>query len=130
MPKKKPNQFLYALVTWQDMTVSGNSETYKTGTHLSIEIIATVSDGAFKDRTVELHIFPEKDFDGTEKYVGGLYQCKPAMQFVVKTDIERFGHIVTLTAAKAIKEVFLSFEAPYYGKAKVMSWQLSTAIED
>jgi hypothetical protein len=36
---------------------------------------------------------------------------------------------VTLIAAKAIKELYLSYETPRYRKANVLSWHVSTDIE-
>jgi len=112
------------------MTVSGSRQSFGAESLLSIHITAVVSDGQFKNRELRLNIARKSDFDYTEKYVGGLWQCKPEMLFDIHTDIERFGHLVTLIAAKAFKEVYLSFEAPCRGRAKVMSWHLSTTIED
>ena len=37
--------------------------------------------------------------------------------FGVSTNPERFGHIVSLIANKALKEIYFCFETPKYGKA-------------
>jgi len=49
--------------------------------------------------------------------------------FGVSTSPERFGHLVSLIAHKALKEAYLNFEPPKYGKAKIISWHVSTDIE-
>ena len=131
MPSKNSEQFhtLFADITHQEMTISGHQEDQDIESHLSIKIIAIAKDGPFKDEELELQISRRLDFDRANPYVGALFQSKPSLMFGVFTDTERFGHLVTLISAKALKELYLCFEHPKYGKAKVISWHLSTEVE-
>ena len=124
-----PFHTLYADVIQQDMALSGHQEAPDTHPHLSIQFVAIARDGLFKDQKFELQILRDLNFDMANKYVGALFQSKPCLMFGISTDSERFGHLVTLITAKAIKELYLCFEPPKYGKAKIISWQLSTTIE-
>jgi len=58
-----------------------------------------------------------------------LITTQPHPIFSVKIDLVSFGHIVTLIAAKAIKELYLSYETPRYRKANVLSWHVSTEMD-
>lgn len=131
MPSKKPAPFhiLFADVTLQDMTLSGHQEAPDTPSHLSVQFVGIVKDGVFKGQDLELQISRDLNYDVTKKYAGTLFQSKPCLMFGVSTDTERFAHLVTLIATKAIKELYLCFEPPKYGKAKVISWHVSTELE-
>jgi len=93
------------------------------------EALTDIRDGTFKDQALELQISRKNDFDETYPYAGALIQSKPVLMFGVSTSPECFGHLVNLIAYKALKEVYLSFEPPKYGKAKIISWHVSTDIE-
>ena len=131
MPTKKPKSFetTFADITHQEMTISGHQEDPDIESHLSIKIMSIAKDGPFKDQELELQISRRLDFDRANPYVGALFQSKPSLMFGVFTDTERFGHLFTLVSAKALKELYLCFEHPKYGKVKVISWHLSTEVE-
>lgn len=132
MPSKKPDPFhmLFADVTQQDMTLTGHQEPPDAPSHLSIQFTGIVKDGVLKGQDVELQISRDLNYDVSKKYAGALFQSKPCLMFSVITDSERFAHLVTLIAAKAIKELYICFEPPKYGKAKVISWHVSTSVEE
>lgn len=131
MPTRKlqPPETLFADVTEQDMSMSGHQEAPDNHAHLSVQFKAMARDGLFKGQEIELQITRKIDYDITNKYTGALINSTPCPLFTVSTDTERFGHVVTLIAAKSIKELYLCFEPPKYGKAGVISWQVSTSIE-
>jgi hypothetical protein len=131
MPSKTPDPFhmIFADITDQNMSIHGHQEEPDTESHLSVSIKAIIRDGTFKDQELELQISRKSDFDETHAYAGALFQSKPILMFGISTTAERSGHLVTLIAHKALKEVYLSFEPPKYGKAKVISWHVSTDIE-
>ena len=129
--KKKPDfLMLNADVKTQDMSISGYPQDPLLPTHLSVQIGAIVRNGDYKGKELELQVSRDPDYDVTSHYPGALFQSKPCLMFVVKTDSERFDHLVTLIAAKALKDLYLCFEPPRYGKAKVISWQLGTSIDE
>ena len=129
--KKKPDfLMLNADVRTQDMSISGYPQDPLLPTHLSVQIGAIVRNGDYKGKELELQVSRDPDYDVTSQYPGALFQSKPCLMFVVKTDSERFDHLVTLIAAKALKDLYLCFEPPRYGKAKVISWQLGTSIDE
>lgn len=131
MPSRHPKPFetLYANITHQEMTISGYQDNPDRESHLSIQIIGIARDGLFQGQMLNLQISRRQNFDSTRPYMGALIQSKPSLIFGVETDIERFGHLVTLISTKALKELYLCFEPPKYGKAKIISWQLSTNTE-
>ena len=131
MPSKQQNAYelLYADITHQDMTISGHQEDPYLKSHLSLTIKAIARDGLFQDQELELQISRKVDYDSTIPYAGALFQSKPSLMFGVSTNPERFGHLVTLISTKALKELYLCFEPPRYGKAKIISWHVSTEVE-
>jgi len=131
MAKTKPDfLMLNADVRTQDMSISGYPQDPLLPAHLSVQIGAIVRTGDYTGKELELQVSRDPKFDITSHYPGTLFQSKPCLMFVVKTDTERFDHLVTLIAAKALKDLYLCFEPPRYGKAKVISWQLSTSIDE
>ena len=120
--KKKPDfLMLNADVKTQDMSISGYPQDPLLPTHLSVQIGAIVRNGDYKGQELELQVSRDPDYDVTSHYPGALFQSKPCLMFTVKTDSERFGHLVTLIAIKALKDLYLCFESPRYGKVKVIS---------
>ena len=99
------------------MAIHGSQEEPDTESHLSISIKAIAGDGMFEGQKFDLQISRKHDFDETNKYAGALFQSKPSLMFGVSTNPERFGHIVSLIANKALKEIYFCFETPKYGKA-------------
>ncbi|MEP3890730.1 MAG: hypothetical protein ABJN69_09690 [Hellea sp.] len=101
----------------------------ETEPHRSVGIIGKARSGLFSGQTIELQISGAQQFNPDEHYCGVLITTQPNPIYSVKIDLVSFGHIVTLIAAKAIKEFYLSYETPRYRKANVLSWHLSTDIE-
>ena len=129
--KKKPDfLMLNADVRTQDMSISGYPQDPLLPTHLSVQIGAIVRNGDYTGKELELQVSCDPDYDVTSHYPGALFQSKPCLMFVVKTHSERFDYLVTLIATKALKDLYLFFEPPRYGKAKVISWQLGTSIDE
>ena len=120
---------LFADITNQNMSIHGSQEEPDTESHLSISIQANARDGMFEGQKLDLQISRKYDFDETTPCAGALFQSKPSLMFGVSTNPERFGHIVSLIANKALKEIYLCFETPKYGKAKIISWHVSTEID-
>ena len=120
---------LFADITNQNMSIHGSQEEPDTESHLSVSIKAIARDGLFEGQKLDLQISRKRDFDETNPYAGALFQSKPSLMFGVTTNSERFGYLVSLIANKALKEVYLCFEPPKYGKAKIFSWEVSTEIE-
>lgn len=98
------------------MAIHGSQEEPDTESHLSISIKAIAGDGMFEDQKFNLQISRKHDFDETNNYAGALFQSKPSLMFGVSTNPERFGHIVSLIANKALKEIYFCFETPRYGR--------------
>ena len=129
--KKKPDfLMLNADVRTQDMSISGYPQDPLLPAHLSVQIGAIVRTGDYTGKELELHVSRDPKFDITSHYPGALFQSKPCLMFTVKTGSERFDYLVTLIAAKALKDLYLCFEPPRYGKAKVISLQLGTSIDE
>jgi len=121
---------LNADIKQQDMSISGHPQEPDVHSHLSLQISGIVRNGIYKNTELEFQVSRKIDFDPTQKYAGGLIKSKPILMFTVLTDTERFGHLVSLVANKAFKDLYLCFEPPKYGKARVISWQLSTSIDE
>ena len=120
---------LFADITKQNMSIHGSQVDSDTESHLSVSIQAIPRDGLFKGQDLDFQISRKRDFDETNPYAGTLFQSKPSLMFGVSTNPERFGHIVSLIANKALKEIYLCFGIPKYGKAKIISWHVSTEVE-
>ena len=120
---------LFADVNRQNMIISPHAIEGETEPHRSVEIIGKARSGPFSGQTIELQISGSQNFNPHERYCGVLITTQPNPIFIVKIDLVSFGHIVTLIAAKAIKELYLSYETPRYRKANVLSWHVSTDIE-
>jgi len=121
---------LFADVTRHDMSISGFQQTEAFSNHLSADLSAIVRDGLFKGQEIMFQLNRKIEFDTSKEYVGALIQSKPSQVFIADTDSERFGHLVTLITGQAIKEIILNYEPPKHGKAKLISWHVSTTIEE
>ena len=127
--KTRPILNLFADVSRQNMIISPHAIEGETEPHRSVGLIGKVRSGLFSGQSIELQISGSQNFNPHERYCGVLITTQPHPIFSVKIDLVSFGHIVTLIAAKAIKELYLSYETPRYRKANVLSWHVSTDTE-
>ena len=127
--KPRPIVNLFADVNRQNMIISPHAIEGETESHRSVCLIGKARSGLFNGQTIELQISGSRNFNPHENYCGVLITTQPHLIFSVKIDLVSFGHIVTLIAVKAIKELYLSYETPRYRKANVLSWHVSTDIE-
>ena len=121
---------LYADVIRQDMTISAYALEPETEPHLSVNIVGNVRSGIFAGQMIEFQISASSHFSPQDPYCGVLITTQPQPIFSVRIDPQRFAHIVTLIANKAVQELFIAFEKPRYRKANVLSWHVSTSVED
>lgn len=128
MPKKEVISF-HGSVRKQDVFVSSSLGFTKEANHVSINISGKVKNGRFSENNYELQISRETDFDISVNFAGALICIKPVLSFVVTTSAETFSYLVPMVSSKALKEVYISFEKPHYGKARVISWSVSTNME-
>lgn len=129
MPRTELLNF-YGSVLKQNMSVSSNPNLSKNAQMMTIQISGIVLTGKFKDKELQLQISRDLNFDISEKYHGALIYIKPELSFVVSTSSDSFSNITTLIASKALMEVYLCFEKPKYGKARVVSWSVNTATDE
>ena len=127
--KTRPIVNLFADVSRQNMIILPHAIEGETEPHRSVGLIGKARSGPFSGQTIELQISGSQNFNPHERYCGVLITTQPNPIFSVKIDLVSFGHIVTFIAAKAIKELYLSYETPLYRKANVLSWHVSTDIE-
>ena len=127
--KPRPILNLFADVNCQNMIISPHAIEGETEPHRSVGIIGKARSGLFSGQSLELQISGSQKFNPHERYCGVLITTQPHPIFSVRIDLVSLGHIVTLIAAKAIKELYLSYETPRYRKANVLSWHVSTDIE-
>jgi len=127
--KTRPILNLMADISRQNMMISPHSIEGETEPHRSVNIEGNVRSGLFSGQTIELQISGSQEFNPHERYCGVLITTQPNPIFAVRIDLISFGHIVSLIAGKALKELYLSYETPRYRKANVLSWHVSTEVD-
>ena len=93
-------------VARQDMSLSSHQDSKDEDPHFSVLFSGTAQDGAFESQEIVFQISRHVPLEGGSKSYGSLIQSKPQPAFVVMAGPEKFAHIVTLIAAKAIKEIY------------------------
>ena len=122
--------YFHGSVSSQNIFISSSPDFSEENNLVAINISGQIKYGSFVGKKYDLQVSRQHDFDIQEKVVGALTNSKPLFNFVVKTGSEVFSYLVTMVTSKAVEEIYLCLETPKYGKAKVISWDISTSSEE
>jgi len=120
---------LHATVSEQNISIPSEraNEDYP---FIAIEIKAVPRYGIFEGQSIDFQVSLLGPDEPSRPVPGALFNAKTTPVFVTKAEKIRFDYLVPLVATRSIKELYLSFEKPKYGKAIIVAWQLSTSHED